>query len=122
MLLVSIILLINCVWYSWITFGALGYHGVFFSIIFFLWLIVYWSYWELYNLWIWDMTYTIDLYNWIELGNHIIINVTMTGDLISILLLCIMTAGSGIVVMFVYILKCEMIRKELYLFYYWCYF
>ena len=103
MLLVSIILLINCVWYSWITFGALGYHGVFFSIIFFLWLIVYWSYWELYNLWIWDMTYTIDLYNWIELGNHIIINVTMTGDLISILLLCIMTAGSGIVVMFVYI-------------------
>jgi len=88
--------------YSWTLLHKFGYHGVFSSILISLWLLIYWSLWELYKLWRGGYFYEIELFNWSEIGNQISNDFNFTIDFLSLILVLIMGGGSLTVVCFVY--------------------
>lgn len=49
------------------------------------------------------MSYYIVLYNWVELGNGMLINMVCCEDLLGIMVVIIMAGGSLIVTLFVYV-------------------
>lgn len=103
MLISCLVALMVVVCYTWFFVWSLGYHGVFGLIIYVLWFVLYNSCWDLYNCWVYDYVYYGTLFNWVELGNGIVINMSYHIDLVSVLIMVIMSGGSLIVVFFVYI-------------------
>ena len=103
-------MLINCLWviiivvgYLWIFPSVFGYHGIFSLILYILWFVLYKSCWDLYNCWIYNYNYSGVLFNWVELGNNIFVNIGYEIDLLSTLVIIIMSGGSFIIVFVVYI-------------------
>lgn len=89
--------------YSWINLNVLGYHGAVGLMLISLWGAGYLSSWDFLNLWINNNYYFLVLFNWIEIGNHILVDFLLLGDGLTLILLVIMTIGSFIVINFVYI-------------------
>lgn len=89
--------------YSWLALWVLGYHGVFTLLIIILLEVFYLAVWDWRTLWVANGSYTIDLYNWVSLGNYSFINFNFIGDFLSVGLLIIMSGGLIIVLSFVYV-------------------
>lgn len=89
--------------YCWVYTWVLGYHGVFALILINLAISTYFALWNLYYIWIFDYNYILDLANWIELGNSNLINYILSADFLASAILVIMTSGSFIVLLFVYV-------------------
>lgn len=88
---------------GWLQLWWLGYHGVFALIAAALWLVGYGSCWELYGIWAGGASYAVQAANWLELGNHILVDLALVGDVLSLALLMVMAWGSAIVAAFVYV-------------------
>jgi len=89
--------------YSWLLLWVLGYHGVFLIIIISLGGVSYIISWELYEMWAGDMCRFYEMFNWIEVGNFIMVDGGIISDLLSLILVVIMGWGSFVVLGFVYI-------------------
>ena len=89
--------------YCWFYIWTLGYHGVFTLILCNLLLLTYLTTWDLYISWTQDFNFMFDFATWIELGNSNFIDYILSADLLSLVVLVIMTSGTFIVLSFVYI-------------------
>jgi NADH:ubiquinone oxidoreductase subunit 5 (subunit L)/multisubunit Na+/H+ antiporter MnhA subunit len=57
----------------------------------------------LYGAWLDNQAYLVFVGNWVEVGNHVLVDFVLIGDLLSLMLLIIMAFGSVAVVSFVYV-------------------
>lgn len=103
MLISSLVSLVLVVIYAWVLAWSLGYHGIFALVLYILWIVIYNSCWDFYINWALDSIYSGDLYNWVELGNGIIINFGYNANILSMIIIIIMGIGLFIVTIFVYV-------------------
>lgn len=102
MLISSLCGLLVAVIYAWLFSWYLGYHGVFLLFIYILWIVFYNNCWELYICWISQCICYGEIFNWIELGNGLIITIGYVTNLMSLGVTIVMVGGSLIVIIFVY--------------------
>lgn len=57
----------------------------------------------MYGAWLENRVYAVFVGNWVEVGNHVLVDFVLLGDLLSLVLIVIMAFGSVAVVSFVYV-------------------
>lgn len=100
-MLYSLILLsVNFV-YAWFNVWSLGYIGVFYCTFFNLLVSIFFSWWELYNIWFYNNVIDYSGFIWAELGNNILIYFNLRFDFFGAILSCVMLSGALFVITFV---------------------
>lgn len=100
-MLYSLILLsVNFV-YAWFNVWSLGYIGVFYCTFFNLLVSIFFSWWELYNIWFYNNVIDYNGFIWAELGNNILIYFNLRFDFFGAVLSCVMLSGALFVITFV---------------------
>lgn len=93
---------VNSCIYFWLGIGYFGYHGIFMVFALLLWLLIYNGIWGIYNSFLFDLNFHIDIYRWVELGNILVINMEFEYGLFGLLLSTIMGIGLFMVLLFIY--------------------
>ena len=102
-MLYSIILLTVNFVYSWFNVWSLSYLGIFYCAFFNLLVSIFFSWWDLYSIWFYNIVIDYSGFTWAELGNNIIIYFNMRFDFFGAVLSCVMLSGALFVITFVMI-------------------